>query len=52
MQLQTETPPVAVAPDDGMREFLIVLRRALLLIVGYIETRYQLADKRGKVDNN
>jgi hypothetical protein len=33
-------------PDDSseFREFLIVLRRALLMIVRYIETRYHIAE--------
>jgi len=33
--------PVTVVPDDnGLREFFIVLRRALLMIVRWIEKRY------------
>lgn len=28
--------------DDDLRAFLLVLRRALLLIVGYIDERYGL----------
>lgn len=31
-------------PDD-LREFLLVLRRALLGIIAYIEKRYGLTDK-------
>ena len=30
---------------DDMREFLLVLRRALLMIVGYIDKRYGLSEK-------
>ena len=30
------------ANDDELREFLIVLRRALLVVVRWIETRYNL----------
>jgi hypothetical protein len=26
--------------DDGLREFLLVLRRALLMVTGWIEKRY------------
>lgn len=29
--------------DDGLREFLLVLRRALLMVVRWIEGRYGLA---------
>jgi len=36
-----------VTPDDnGMRDFLLVLRRALLLIVEYIEGKYGLRARR------
>jgi len=36
----TGNVPVTVVPDDGLREFFIVLRRALLMIVRWIEKRY------------
>ena len=32
--------------EDEMREFMIVIRRALLLVVSWIEKRYQLTDSR------
>ena len=34
--------------EDEMREFMIVIRRALLLVVSWIEKRYQLTDSRRK----
>ena len=36
--------PVAkpISSDDSMREFLLVLRQALLMIVSWIEKRYGL----------
>lgn len=43
MQLVKADPPEA----DEMKSFLLVVRRALLLIVGYIETRYRIEGKRG-----
>ncbi len=36
----------AVAQDDDLRLFLLVLRRALLMVVHYIEARYQLRERR------
>lgn len=32
-----------MANNDDLREFLLVLRRALLMIIGWIERRYGLA---------
>ena len=32
---------------DELREFLLVVRRALLMIVAYIERRYPPGDERG-----
>jgi hypothetical protein len=29
--------------DDDMREFMMVLRRALLMLVSWIEKKYQLS---------
>jgi hypothetical protein len=37
-----EPPTTPGAEPDGLREFLLVLRRALLLVVDYIERRYDL----------
>ena len=34
--------------EDEMREFMMVVRRALLLVVAWIEKRYQLTDSRRK----
>lgn len=34
--------PLPVARSDEMREFMVELRRALLLLVRYIERRYHL----------
>lgn len=31
--------------SDDLREFMLVLRRALLMIVAWIEQRYGLGDK-------
>ena len=39
---------VGVQTEDEMREFMIVIRRALLLAVSWIEKRYQLTDSRRK----
>lgn len=33
-------------PPDDLRTFLLVVRRALLLVVGYIEERYGLGKHR------
>ncbi len=35
--------------DDELREFMIVLRRALLMIIRWIERRYDLAAKPNEV---
>ncbi len=40
---QREVPPNR---DDDLRLFLLVLRRALLMVVHYIEARYQLGERR------
>jgi len=39
-------PKPAVCADDGLKEFLIVLRRACLLIVDFVERRYDLPHRR------
>lgn len=31
-----------MASNDDLREFLLVLRRAMLMVIGWIETRYKL----------
>lgn len=36
---------IVVNQDDELRAFLLVVRRALLLIVRYIEAKYGLRDK-------
>lgn len=39
-------PPVEPAtPPDELREFMLVLRQALLMIVAWIERRYHLSRK-------
>lgn len=38
------TTPPAVQPDE-LREFMLVLRQALLMIVAWIERRYGLVRK-------
>lgn len=39
---------VGVQTEDEMKEFMMVVRRALLLVVAWIEKRYQLTDSRRK----
>lgn len=39
--VQQEEP----AQDDDLREFMLVLRRALLMVVDWIERRYNLRRK-------
>lgn len=44
--LTTPSPPRPPQPqDDELRVFLLVLRRALLLVVGYIDKRYDIPAK-------
>lgn len=38
------TPPATTQPDE-LREFMLVLRQALLMVVAWIERRYGLARK-------
>lgn len=40
--VQPDSPPAA----DDMKSFLLVVRRALLLVIDFIETKYQLQSKR------
>jgi len=37
-----------VQTEDEMKEFMMVIRRALLLVVAWIERKYQLTDSRRK----
>ena len=36
-------PRRTVTEEEGIREFMVVLRRALLMIVRWIERRYDLS---------
>lgn len=45
IERQMEPKPV-VREDDGLKEFLLVLRRACLLIVDFVERRYDLPHRR------
>lgn len=35
-------------PNDDLRDFMIVLRQALLMVVAWIERRYGLAERKTK----
>jgi len=41
VEMREKSKPQAPEPDE-MKAFLIVVRQALLMIVGYIERRYEL----------
>lgn len=42
----SQPQPITPKPDDELKAFLLVFRRALLLVVRYVEDRYELNDSR------
>lgn len=40
MMAQHEAPPTAPQQDGELRDFMLVVREALLMIVAFIEKRY------------